>query len=523
VRAGGGLRPHVTRGVMRPSGAVRVSSTVPKWGARDATHTTILVVDDDPAVRSVFCAALEHGGYRTHQASSAAAALEVLHGHAIDLALVDLDMPGGSGIDLVTTVRADPHRESLRILLVSGDGGMDSKLAGLAAGANDYLVKPVALEELLARVSGQLRDRSLWLAQLDRQLADRSRLARRIAETDPTLPLAGLERELLEILKEGLHLTELRLRPPVDAGDEALSITAVADGTRMRIPLRFAGVLTAVAEATVDGGAERALSTLSDLAPQIAAVAADGVARESSTADARAWVERLVDGSGIRPVYQPIVRLRDGQVVGYEGLTRFDDGSRPDLAFARAARAGIGPELELAAIDRLLIGAVDLPQDAWLSLNVSAATLLTEALPDRLRTTDRPLTLEVTENEHVRDYPAVREVLGRLPGVRLAVDDAGAGYASLRHIFELRPHVIKLDRSWIAEIDGDPIRQALVHGLIGFSSAFDAGLVAEGVERPEEAEVLIGLGVGLGQGFHFGAPAPALEAGRGTLPAADAT
>jgi EAL domain-containing protein (putative c-di-GMP-specific phosphodiesterase class I) len=129
------------------------------------------------------------------------------------------------------------------------------------------------------------------------------------------------------------------------------------------------------------------------------------------------------------------------------------------------------------------------------------------------------LTLEVTENEHVRDYPAVREVLGRLPGVRLAVDDAGAGYASLRHIFELRPHVIKLDRSWIAEIDHDPIRQALVHGLIGFSSAFDAGLVAEGVERPEEAEVLITLGVGLGQGFHFGAPEAALDAGRGTLPA----
>lgn len=497
-----------------------MSSTGPSRWERDAAQATILVVDDDPAVRNVFCAALEHGGYRTHRAPSAAEALRILHGHAIDLALVDLDMPGVSGIDLVAAVRADPHRESLRILLVSGDGGIESKLAGLAAGANDYLVKPVALEELLARVDGQLRDRSLWVAQLDRQLADRSRLARRIAETDPGLPLAALERELLDILKDGLHLTELRLRPPTDVADEALSITQVEGGTQLRIPLRFAGVLTAVAEATVDAGADRALSTLSDLAPQLAAVAADGVNRQTSTADARSWVEALVDGDGIRPVYQPIVQLEGGRAVGYEGLTRFADGTRPDVAFARAARAGVGPELELAAIDRLLRSAVELPSDAWLSLNVSAATLLTGALPERLRAADRPLMLEVTENEHVRDYPAVREVLGGLPGVRLAVDDAGAGYASLRHIFELRPDVIKLDRSWIAEIDGDPIRQALVHGLIGFSSAFDAQLVAEGVERPQEAEVLLELGVGLGQGFHFGAPAPAPETGGERFPTA---
>jgi EAL domain-containing protein (putative c-di-GMP-specific phosphodiesterase class I)/DNA-binding response OmpR family regulator len=489
-------------------------------GERDGAHAAVLVVDDDPAIRRVFCAALEHGGYHTHQAGSATEALAVLHDHAIDLALFDLELPGASGIELITAVRADPNREALRILLVSGDGAMDSKLAGLAAGANDYLVKPVALEELLARVDGQLRDRSLWLAQLDRQLADRSRLARRIAETDPSLPLAGLERELLTILSSSLQLTSLRLVPPAGTeGDDELSISTVEDGTRLRIPLRFAGVLTAVAEAVVDTGAERALSTLSDLAPQLGAVVADGMARQSSTAEARTWVENLVAGDGLRPVYQPIVRLTDGRVVGYEGLTRFGDGSRPDIAFARAAGAGIGAELELAAIDRLLDGAVELPEEAWLSLNVSAATLLTGELTRRLRDADRELILEVTENEHVRDYPAVREVLAELPGVRLAVDDAGAGYASLRHIFELRPDVIKLDRSWIAEIDRDPIRKALVHGLIGFSSAFDAGLVAEGVERPEEAAALIELGVALAQGFHFAAPAAASEAGRSHLPA----
>jgi EAL domain-containing protein (putative c-di-GMP-specific phosphodiesterase class I)/DNA-binding response OmpR family regulator len=485
----------------------------------DGGLATVLVVDDDPAIRRIFRVALERAGYRTHEADGARAALDILRQGHVDVALVDIDMPGGSGIDLVDEVRSDPAGEALRILLVSGDGAVDSKLAGLTAGANDYLVKPVALEELLARVAGQLRDRSVWLAQLDRRLADRSRLARRIAELDPSLPLAGLERELLGILQQELRLTSLRLlAPSQDPAEDELSIATVEDGTRLRVPLRFAGVLTAVAEVAVDAGADHALSTLGDLAPQLAAVVADGVARQSSAAEARTWVEDLVARDMLRPVYQPIVRLVDGRVVGYEGLTRFADGSRPDLAFARAASAGIGPELELAALDRLLAGAGSLPADAWLSLNVSAATLLTGDLPTRLRDVERDLILEVTENEHVHDYPALRAVLDELPGVRLAVDDAGAGYASLRHIYELRPDVIKLDRSWIARIDGDPIRQALVHGMIGFSGAFDAGLVAEGVERSEEAIALVDLGVGLAQGFHYGAPAPAGEVGRGRLP-----
>jgi EAL domain-containing protein (putative c-di-GMP-specific phosphodiesterase class I)/DNA-binding response OmpR family regulator len=484
------------------------------------SDATILVVDDEPAVRHVFAAALEHAGYRTLEAPSGTAALALLREHAVDLALFDLEMPGLSGIELVTAVRSDARNEALNIVLVSGDGALDSKLAALEAGANDYLVKPVELAELLARVAVQLRDRSLWLARLDRQFAARSQLARRIADLDPSLPLRRLERELLGALSGELPLLELTIDAPstVDvAVDEELSVTTAEGHAWLRVPLRFAGTLVGVVHATVEGHPERTVSTLTDLSPQLGAVVADGIARQGSMVEARRWVEGLVSTGGLHPVYQPIVALDDGQVLGFEGLTRFADGSRPDIAFARAARAGVGPELEVAAIEVLLSAASTLPSDTWLSLNVSAATLLTGALDGVIGGSDRALVLEVTENEHVDDYAGVRDRLARLVGVRLAVDDAGAGYASLRHIFELRPDMIKLDRSWIVDIDQDPVRQALIHGLVGFSGAFGARIVAEGVERREESDVLRELGVPLAQGYLFGRPAP-VGAGGGVPP-----
>lgn len=486
-------------------------------GTTASRRASVLVVDDDERLRRVFLAALRHGGYETLEATDGWAALELLEQRSVDLALVDMGMPGMSGVELASAIRRDPRHQAMGILFVSGDGALDSKLAGLDAGGNDYLVKPVELRELLARVAAQLRDRTQWLARLDQQLAARSQLARRIVELDRTVPLTVLERELLDVLTTELPLLELSVTAPEPTGsehDETFAVLTPGAGTgssvRVRVPLRFAGSLVGVIDVTVDhGAAQLAVSTLSDLAPQLGAVVADSVSRQSSARDARGWLDELLASGGLHPVYQPIVSLHDHAVVGYEGLSRFGDGTRPDIAFARASQAGFGAELETAAIERHLDAADALAPDTWLSLNVSAATLLAGAAEEQLGSAGRPLIIELTENEHVDDYAGVRDRLVDLPDVGLAVDDTGAGYASLRHIFELRPDLVKLDRSWCAGIDADPVRQALVHGLIGFSAAFDAQLVAEGVERELEAETLHQLGVPLAQGFLFGRPAPA--------------
>ena len=92
--------------------------------------------------------------------------------------------------------------------------------------------------------------------------------------------------------------------------------------------------------------------------------------------------------------------------------------------------------------------------------------------------------------------------------MRVAIDDAGAGFASLRHILRLEPEFIKLDRTLIDGIESDRSRQALAAGLISFAEGIDSTIVAEGIERPAEVEKLAELGVRYGQGYFFARPAP---------------
>jgi EAL domain-containing protein (putative c-di-GMP-specific phosphodiesterase class I) len=118
------------------------------------------------------------------------------------------------------------------------------------------------------------------------------------------------------------------------------------------------------------------------------------------------------------------------------------------------------------------------------------------------------VVLEVTEYRPITDYRAFRRALSRLGDVALAIDDAGAGYASLRHILELSPTFAKLDRSLIHGIDMDPVRQAVVAGLGHLAGESGVGLIAEGIEGAAEAQVLPSLGVQYGQGYLFGRPEP---------------
>ena len=113
------------------------------------------------------------------------------------------------------------------------------------------------------------------------------------------------------------------------------------------------------------------------------------------------------------------------------------------------------------------------------------------------------LVIEITEHAAVQDYDALSKVLQthRAAGLRLAVDDAGAGYASMLHVLELRPDFIKIDLSLVRDIHVDPARQALVTSLVSFARDVDAVLVAEGVEQQAELDMLVTLGVRQMQGF----------------------
>lgn len=290
---------------------------------------------------------------------------------------------------------------------------------------------------------------------------------------------------------------------------DAAGITAVAFA-----PILHRGVLVGLllAGTDIDGVAtlERRLPSIGELADVASAVLGPVFADRAETADVRGTIERLIDEAAFHIVYQPIVRLRDGAVLGYEALTRFTDGSHPEVRFAEASAVGFGLDLERATLRAAVEGAIALPSDTLLSVNVSPALInqrlhLEDLLSEPAQ--ERPLVLEITEREPVEDYEALRDAISSMAiQVRWAIDDAGAGYASLRHILELRPHFVKLDRALIANVALDPARQALLAGLLHFSQALGTTLIAEGIETNAERLVLEDLGVTAGQGYLFGRP-----------------
>jgi EAL domain-containing protein (putative c-di-GMP-specific phosphodiesterase class I) len=215
---------------------------------------------------------------------------------------------------------------------------------------------------------------------------------------------------------------------------------------------------------------------------------------------------------------QPIVRLPTRRIVGYEALSRFPRWG-PDRWFREAWNAGLGLELELAAVGRAVDCLGSLPADAFLGINVSASTLVSQALMDRLADVDtQRVVLELTEHEPILDYRAHCDQIDRLRerGIRIAIDDVGAGHSSLMHIVQLRPDVIKLDRALIAGCDLDGIRRVLMRCFATLARQARAALVAEGVENEREAEALAANGVRLAQGFLFGRP----QAAPGVVPEA---
>jgi EAL domain-containing protein (putative c-di-GMP-specific phosphodiesterase class I) len=234
----------------------------------------------------------------------------------------------------------------------------------------------------------------------------------------------------------------------------------------------------------------------------------------------RDTVEDIVDRPAFHPVFQSIVDLQTGAVVGFEALTRFSDGVPPDDRLAEAAEVGFADELELAMLVAACAAGVDLPAGGWLSVNVSPSMLVrhSDDLAGLADSSPRPLVLELNEYQPIGDPAAVRDAVARIGRqVRLSLDVDGADYAALRHVVDLRPRFLKLDRSWIGRIDADRGPQALVAGVVAFTRHMEVDLVAEGIETAEELRVLQDLGVRLGQGNLLGVPAqpPLVRSGRG--------
>jgi EAL domain-containing protein (putative c-di-GMP-specific phosphodiesterase class I) len=208
---------------------------------------------------------------------------------------------------------------------------------------------------------------------------------------------------------------------------------------------------------------------------------------------------------------QPIIDLITGSLVSAEALARFPDTRPPNEWFAEAYAFGLGSELELQAVEGAVATADQLPSEVRLSVNVSPQLALDPRLAQTFLSCGVPLEriiLEITEHTAVHNYPSIRDALLPLrgSGVKLAVDDAGAGYASFAHVLQLRPEIIKLDRSLIAGIDRDPAARAFVTGVVLLALELGAVVVAEGVETADQLAQLQALGIDYVQGYLLASP-----------------
>lgn len=229
---------------------------------------------------------------------------------------------------------------------------------------------------------------------------------------------------------------------------------------------------------------------------------------------------RIIDAGEIETLFHEVIDRRERRVFGYEALVRGPSGSPLHLPlnlFAAASAFGRARELELLCIEAALEAYSKRRLAGNLFLNASPATFLhfraeVEYLREAMaRHGIRPgdVILELTEQSVMRDYDSMREaVVGiRDLGCRIAMDDLGAGYSSVRTWSELRPDFVKLSRDFVSNVDADPLKSEFLRSIIDIARAGQSAVIAEGVETAGECAELAELGVEYLQGFYFGEPA----------------
>jgi EAL domain-containing protein (putative c-di-GMP-specific phosphodiesterase class I)/ActR/RegA family two-component response regulator len=379
----------------------------------------VLVVDDQPEVGVVIARILDtlEGFEVVAVAGGVSDAGDLAAKHRPDVALVDVRMPEGGGVE--ATRRILDSSPETRVVAHSAAADNESVIEMLRAGASGYLVKGVTPE----RLDSALREAAGGGVSLDDAVA------------------TGVIDELVQHAARGAD----------EGGDEW----------------------------------ERS----------------------------RERIQAVLQNESIDIVFQPIVELATRAAVGHEALARFH--GQPDRGpapwFAEAWTVGLGMELELLAVRLACNGASELPGMGYLSVNVSPDTAESAELLDLLdAATVDEIVLEVTEHAPVEDYGRFRRALSRVReyGVRLAIDDAGTGFSSLRHIIELDAELIKLDGSLTHSLEADPRRRSLASALIEFGRETGASVLAEGIESELQLAELRRLGIRYGQGFHLGEPAP---------------
>lgn len=387
----------------------------------------------------------------------------------------------------------------------------------------DKAPKAVSVDQLLPRALRALRTHLGMDIGFISQLREGRRVFRYVdaAAENPAVQVGGSDLgddSYCQAVIEG-RLPELIPDTAAVPAAMALALTRTLPiGAHLCVPIRLFdgsvyGTLACLGAAPDPSLTSRDLSLMRVFAEMAAEHIEADLQAQQQKRDLGAKVDSVLSGDAISLVYQPIFDLKQAQVIGFESLARFTTTPMrsPDAWFGDAAAVGLDIALELKVLDKALASFTALPSGVYVTFNVSPNIVINGRLEEAFH--GMPLeriVLEVNEHVSIREYDEIAKALASLRerGLRISVDDTGAGLDSFRHISSLRPDIIKMSMKLTRDIDSDGARAALAAALIQFAGQNGSQVIAEAVETAAELKALRALGVMQAQGYFLGRPSP---------------
>ncbi|MDX6542120.1 MAG: hypothetical protein QOI71_3730 [Gaiellales bacterium] len=524
---------------------------------------TVLIADDEPEFRAALAEVVERapGLELVGAAGSAADAIELARRLHPSVAVIDVSMGGGGGPGVARDLKQ--LAPDVRVLALSAYDDQGTVRQMLEAGAAGYLLKGTSARELVLAIertaggeevlSPGIHDprvppagRSVEAAPAERARPltvivaddhpDFLRALSRIIQREPDFELVGKARDTTAavraaaLYKPDVALVDWRM-PGAGSAMAMAEIARSSPETRV-VALSASGESEAVFEMLRAGASSYVVKSVTpdDLVEVIRTTAAGRGAlspavlgevvaqmvrpedHDESDAESLRRIRSVIDERAFEIAYQPIVALADDSVIGVEALARFDTEPKrsSDVWFGEALEVGLGTALDMAAAERALQILPELPPGIDLFLNVRPESISSERFADVMAGIKaESVVLELTEHAPVRNYARLTGMLSDLrdDGFRIAVDDVGAGYASLRHLLNVSPDILKIDISLCRCIESDRARQVLAGALASLGREIGATVVAGGIETGPELQAVRELGIECAQGYYLGRPA----------------
>ncbi len=526
----------------------------------------ILVVDDDADLVETIAATLREQGFEVLSATSGEKGLELAYTRHPHVVLLDVMMPGMDGYQVCRELQFG-YTKDIPVIFLTAKTDLADMVEANRSGASAYITKPFRSERLVDTIQNVLRDASIYHDEItglptlqsvqvgmQRMLLDHGQLGLVYVSLGGVHALESLQG--FEVVDDVFRLISRRLqdaRGELIRGEDLVSISSL--GNAFLIALAPARERRTIDQKDLLAIKERLESRLLDRleddlesrllgkidlfvgcarltsSPKVrfrrALLEAINQATREIEQDRgeqqdrlREEFEKVITGRQVSCVFQPIVGLDDYAVLGYELLARGPVASelhRPDALFDVARDEGRVSDLDRLCRLMAARGSAKLPARYLRFINTEPVTLFFQShddlfvqeFVDAMAPELRELTvIELTENSVIDDFDYMRDVVRRLRahGFRIAIDDAGAGYAGLQTMVEIEPDFIKLDRSLIRKLDESMVKQKLVRTLRGFCREAGITLIAEGIETQAQLDALHELGVSHGQGFLFGLP-----------------